>query len=327
MAGKKVRIGLIGCGGNMRSAHVPRLQQDGAVEVVCVADPVADAVKLMYEKLGREVPSYTDWRRMIAKENLDAVLISTPHNQHFEQTRRCLAKGLHVLIEKPLTPSARQNQALIDMARRTGRILEVAYQRRFMPQYVYGRQVVRERKLGEIRGIVGYVTQGWIRAGGWRKDPVQSGGGMMMDTGSHLVAIALWVSELKPVEVAAIIDNCGQPVDINSVVSIRFGNGAIGTLNFIGSTARHDERLAIHGSEGCLVYEQHQWRMQAVLLNGEQAKIPAKFKDSTPDAAFLRYIRTGGKGYEPPTFAVEVARLTEAAYKSAKRGGKPVRVG
>ena len=326
MAKKRIRIGLIGCGGNMRNAHVPRLLHDGGAEVMCVAEPVEDAVKMMYEKLGRQVPSYKDWRRMIAREPLDAVLISTPHNQHYDQTRDCLKKGLHVLIEKPLTPSARQNQALIDMAAKAGKILDVAYQRRFMPQYAFGRDVMRTRKIGEIRGVVGYVTQGWIRAGGWRKDPIQAGGGMMMDTGSHLVAIMLWVTGLKPTAVSAVIDNCGEPVDINSVVSIRFDNGAVGTLNFIGNTARHDERLAIHGSEGCLVYQQHQWRMQSVQLNGEEAKIPAKYKDSSPDAAFLRYIRTGGKGYEPPTFAVEVARLTEAAYKSAKAGGKPVKV-
>ena len=327
MARKRVRIGLIGCGGNMRNAHVPRLQKDGAADVVCVAEPAADAVKLMYEKLGQEVPAYTDWRQMIVKEPLDAVLISTPHNQHYDQTRECLKRGLHVLIEKPLTPSAKQNRALIDMAARSGTILEVAYQRRFMPEYVFGRQIIGHGKIGQVRGIVGYVTQGWIRAGGWRKDPVQAGGGMMMDTGSHLVSIMLWVTGLKPVEVSAMIDNCGEPVDINSVVSIRFDNGAIGTLNFIGNTARHDERLAIHGDAGCLVYQQHQWKMQSVLLNGEQAKIPAKYKDSSPDAAFLQYIRTGGKGYEPPVFAVEVARLTEAAYKSAKAGGKPVKVG
>jgi predicted dehydrogenase len=310
----------------MRNAHVPRLQHDGGADVVCVAEPVEEAVKMMYEKLGRQVPSYTDWRRMIVQEPLDAVLISTPHNQHYDQTRECLKKGLHVLIEKPLTPSARQNQALIDMADSAGKILEVAYQRRFMPQYAFGRDLMRARKIGEIRGVVGYVTQGWIRAGGWRKDPIQAGGGMMMDTGSHLVAIMLWVTGLRPAAVSAVIDNCGEPVDINSVVSIRFDNGAVGTLNFIGNTARHDERLAIHGSDGCLVYQQHQWRMQSVQLNGEEAQIPAKYKDSSPDAAFLKYIRTGGKGYEPPTFAVEVARLTEAAYKSAEAGGKPVKV-
>jgi predicted dehydrogenase len=326
MAKKRIRIGLIGCGGNMRNAHVPRLQHDGGADVMCVAEPVEDAVKLMHEKLGRQVPSYKDWRQMIRQEPLDAVLISTPHNQHYDQSCECLRMGLHVLIEKPLTPSARQNQALIDMAAKAGKILEVAYQRRFMPQYAFGRDVMRDRRIGDLRGIVGYVTQGWIRAGGWRKDPIQAGGGMMMDTGSHLVAIMLWVTGLKPVEVSAVIDNCGEPVDINSVVSIRFDNGAVGTLNFIGNTSRHDERLAIHGSEGCLVYQQHQWRMQSVHLNGEEAKIPAKYRDSSPDAAFLQYIRTGGKGYEPPTFAVEVAHLTEAAYKSAKAGGKPVKV-
>jgi predicted dehydrogenase len=326
MARKRVRIGLIGCGGNMRIAHIPRLQHDSGAEVVCVAEPVDEAVKLMFEKLGRIVPAYQDWRQMIAKEPLDAVLISTPHNQHYDQARACLNKDLHVLIEKPLTPSAKQNKALIDLARKRGKILEVAYQRCFMPEYAFGRDVVRQGKLGKVHGIVGYVTQGWIRAGGWRKDPVQAGGGMMMDTGSHLVAIMLWVTGLKPVEVSAMIDNCGEPVDISSVVSIRFDNGAIGTLNFIGNTALHDERLAIHGDAGCLVYQQHQWRMQSVLLNGEPAKIAAKYKESSPDAAFLHHIRTGGKGYESPVFAVEVAHLTEAAYKSAKAGGKPVRV-
>lgn len=326
MARKRIRIGLIGCGQNMRYAHVPRLQKDGATEVVCVADPSEDAIKQIREKLGAPVPAYADWRQMIVAESLDAVLISTPHNQHYDQTCECLKKGLHVLIEKPLTASARQNQALIDMAAKAGKILGVAYQRCFMPQYAFGRDVIRACKIGEVRGIVGYVTQGWIRAGGWRKDPVQAGGGMMMDTGSHLVAIMLWVTGLRPVEVSAVIDNCGEPVDINSVVSIRFDNGAVGTLNFIGNAARHDERLSIHCDNGSLVYDQHQWQMQTVTLNGEPARIPAKYKDSSPDAAFLQYIRTGGKGYELPTFVVEVARLTEAAYRSAKAGGKLVKV-
>lgn len=327
MARKKVRIGLIGCGNNMRKAHIPRLQRDGSADVVCVADPVDDAVKMMFEALGHEVPAYKDWRQMIREQSLDAVLVSTPHNQHYDQVCESFKKGLHVLIEKPLTPSARQNQALIDMAAKAGKVLEVAYQRRFMPQYAWGRQVLRDCQIGEVRGIVGYVTQAWYKAGGWRKDPIQAGGGMMMDTGSHLVSIMLWVTGLKPVEVAAIVDNCGDTVDINSVVSIRFDNGAVGTLNFIGNAARHDERLAIHGDIGCLVYQQHQWRLESVLLNGAPARIPAKFKESSPDEAFLQCIRKGGKGYEPPVFTVEVARVTEAAYKSAKNGGKPVRVG
>lgn len=327
MARKRLRLGLIGCGYNMRLAHVPWLREDGTADVVCVADPADGAVQALLETLGKQVPAYKDWRQMISEQQMDAVVISTPHNLHYQQVCESFKKGLHVLIEKPLTPSAKQNQALIDMAAKAGKILEVAYQRRFMPQYAFGRHVIRDCRIGDVRGIVGYVTQAWQRVGGWRKDPVQSGGGMMMDTGSHLVSIMLWVTGLKPVEVSAMVDNCGDTVDINSVVSIRFDNGAVGTLNFIGNTARHDERLAIHGSEGCLVYQQHQWRLESVLLNGQPARIPAKFRQSTPDATFLRYIRTNGKGYEPPVFTVEVAKVTEAAYKSANSGGKPVRVG
>ncbi len=325
MATRKIRIGLIGCGRNMRNAHVPRLLADKAAQVVSVADPDEAGVAAMYEKLGAKVPAYTDWRRMTAEQPLDAVLISTPHNQHYDQTCECLNKGLHVLIEKPLTPSAKDNQALIDLAARTGKILDVAYQRCFAREFEYGRRILIAGRIGQIRGIVAYVTQAWYKAGGWRKDPVQAGGGMMMDTGSHLVAIVLWMTGLRPVEVSAMIDNCGEPVDITSVVSVRFDSGAVGTLNFIGNAERHDERLAIHGDKGCLVYHQHQWRMQSMLLNDDQVTIPARFKETTPDAAFLKHIRTG-KGYEPPAYAVEVARLTEAAYKSARVGGKPVKL-
>ena len=155
--------------------------------------------------------------------------------------------------------------------------------------------------------------------------PELSGGGMFMDTGSHLVSSLLWITGLQPVEVSAFMDNRGKDVDIDAVVNARFANGALGSLNFIGSASRHDERLAIHGANGTLVFHLHQWGIREVLLNGEPLQVPKRVAEDTPDAALLRWIRNGGKGYERPDFAVEVAKFTEAAYKSAERG-VPVRM-
>ena len=77
MAKKKIRVGLIGCGGNMRNAHIPRLQADGAVDLVAVADTAEEPARLLMEKWGAETGYYTDFRRMIRNEALDTVMISS----------------------------------------------------------------------------------------------------------------------------------------------------------------------------------------------------------------------------------------------------------
>ena len=112
------------------------------------------------------------------------------------------------------------------------------------------------------------------------------------------------------------MDRRTQKVDIDTALNIRFSNGALGSLHFTGSADRHDERLAIQGDAGCVVFHLHQWGIREVLLNGEPLAVPARIKEQSPDASFLRWMR-GGKGYEGADFALQVARLTEAAYKSA----------
>lgn len=324
MAKKKIRLGLIGCGGNMRNAHVPRFQADGAVELVAAADPLEEPARLLMEKWGAEVAYYQDYRKMIDQEELDAIAISSPHSMHYEQARLALQKGLHVLCEKPLTTASRHSKALIKLAEEQKRLLVVAYQRNFYPPHVYARELVRKGAIGEVTGVACYVTQRW-GGGGWRGEPELSGGGFFMDTGSHLVASTLWISGLEPAEVSAFMDRRRKKVDIDAVVDVRFRNGALGALSFFGSASRHDERLAIHGTEGCIVFHLHQWQVKDVRLDDEPLQIPRRIQEDSPDAAFCRWIRNGGKGYEPADFALQVARLSEAAYRSLERKA-PVRV-
>ena len=325
MAKRRIRVGMIGCGGNMRGAHIPHVKADRNVDLVCAADPVEAQAYALMEKYGQKVGYYPDWKKMLKAEELDAVLISSPHSVHYEQVRTALRKGLHVLCEKPLTTASRHSKALLELARKQKRYLQVSYQRNCYPPHVYARELVKKGAIGELRGVVSYVTQNWGGVKGWRLDPDLSGGGMFMDTGSHLVASTLWITGLEPLEVTAFMDNAGKKVDINAVVNIRFKNGAVGTLNTFGNASRHDERIAIHGSDGCIVFHLHQWRVIEVLLNGEPVKIPARVKDTSPDEVFFSWIRTGGKGYEPANYALQVARLSEAAYKSVVQK-KPVKV-
>lgn len=325
MAKQKIRMGLIGCGGNMQRAHLPRLKADGAVEVVGVADPDESQAQALFEEWGKEAEFFEDYRQLVRNVEMDAMLISSPHALHYEQARLSLQKGLHVLIEKPLTIASRQTKSLINLSDKLKLYLVVAYQRNYMAPHMYARELILGGELGELRSVVAYVTQNWGGARGWRLDPELAGGGMFMDTGSHLVASVLWITGLEPVEVSSFIDNAGKAVDTNAVVNMRFKGGAVGSLNTIGNADRHDERIAIHGSKGSLVFHLHQWQVKKVLLNDEPLEVPSRIVETTPDDAFLGLIRNDGKGYSPPDFALQVARLSEAAYRSAS-GKKPVKV-
>ncbi|MBI4553393.1 MAG: Gfo/Idh/MocA family oxidoreductase [Candidatus Latescibacteria bacterium] len=325
MAKKKIRLGLIGCGGNMRGAHVPRIKEDGQVELVCVMDTDESQARALMERWGREVAYYTDFRKMIRNERLDALMISSPHATHYEQAKFGLEHDLHVLVEKPLTTSLTHSKVLITLAKKRQRILLVSYQRHYYAPHKYARELIQQGTIGAIRGVVAYVTQNWQGVRGWRLIPELSGGGMFLDTGSHLVAATLWLIGLMPVEVSAFVDNAGMAVDINAVVNVRFKGGAFGTLNTFGNAGLHDEQIAIHGDKGCIVFHLHQWRIASVLVNGEPIKIPARVKEEAPDAAFFRLIRNGGQGYELPYFALAVAQVSEAAYQSASQK-RPVQV-
>ena len=325
MPRKRLAVMLIGAGGNMRNAHVPRIAADGSVDIVGVADPVESQARALMDRAGSEFPYFSDWRRMLKDVEADGVLISTPHRDHYPQARACLDSGCHVLVEKPLVIQPGHAKRLLGLAHEKRLALVVAYQRHWMSHYVYARELIRRGMLGEIRGVVAYVTQNWLDVGGWRLDRALAGGGMFMDTGSHLVASMLWVTGLAPRILSASFDNAGRDVDINGGLVVRFGNDAIGTLTTTGNASHHDERLAISGSEGSLVLHLHQWRVRSMLLNDEPVDLPKRIRPSTPDAAFFGWIRNGLRNYERQDFALQVSRLTEAAYRSAAENA-PVEV-
>ncbi len=325
MKRRPIRLGFIGCGAHMQFAHLPQVMADQRVELVAVADPQSSQIQMLLQRLGSSRPSYADYREMIRREDLDAVFVSTPHAMHYEQVRFALNHSLHVLVQKPLTIQTDHAAKLIALAERKARFLMVGYQRFFQKASLVARELVAQGKIGEIRGVSCCITQNWENVKGWRADPALAGGGFFMDTGSHLVSAMLWITGLKPVEIRAAFETYGKPVDISGIVSIRFSNGAMGSLSFFGCSKRYDERMSIHGSEGYLDLHNSHSRPHPLHLNEEPVAIAAGRNSASPDSVFIGWIQSGGKGYEPPRIALETIRFSEAAYKSA-REGKPVRL-
>lgn len=324
----KLRIGFIGAGG-IAVGHYQRLHETRKAIVTALTEPCDDALKRFYGHCsGAEaLPVYPDYRDMIKKEALDGVVILSPHTVHYAQIHDALNRKLHVLTEKPMVCSTRHAKALIRQARTAERVLMISYQRHFDPLFRYMRAQIQKGVIGKVEFVQAVLSQEWLRLtqGTWRQDPALSGGGQLNDSGSHLVDILMWVTGMKIREVCAFSANFDTKVDINSSLAMTFENGALGSLSIIGNAPAWHEDHTIIGSKGAFYLRQGSGLIQQDAL-GRQVPVKLPKYNDNPDANFVNVILGKAVPETPPECGLRVIELTEAAWKSAAAGGKPVRV-
>ncbi len=117
MSTDKLRVGVIGAGFYATIAHIPALRATGRADVVAVSRRNPDRLALIQKEL--DIPAgYTDWREMLDKSALDAVVVTTPHNLHVAPALAALDCGLHVLLEKPAADTIEGAQTLAAAVRK-----------------------------------------------------------------------------------------------------------------------------------------------------------------------------------------------------------------
>lgn len=325
MAADVIRIGMIGCGGNAR-AHMGRLLNIKGVQIVGLCDPAEGARRAAVETYPAlaGVPQFEDYRDLLASAELDAVEISTPHTTHYEQIMAALARGLHVLTEKPMVCDVSHAVDVVAKAKETGLVVGIAYQRHTQAPYRYCKEVIASGEAGKVNFISCLQSQNWYRGqvprGTWRSKLALSGGGQLNDSGSHLLDIILWMTDLQPAEVFAFIDNMGSEVDILTSMSVRFASGALGNFSVVGHAVGgmleditiwcEDGTLAIRGGEVI------RWQgNDRTVISGE-----ALGRSWSPDENFIAAIRNEEEIQAPPECGLKVIQLTEAAWRSGRTG-------
>lgn len=323
----KVKLGFIGSGGNARH-HMGQVLKLNEFEIVAIADPdsaMLDAAKRQHAQLA-DVRTFSDYLNMLAGVPLDAVEISTPHTLHCEQILASLDMGLHVLCEKPLVCSVGDAESVIERLRKSGKVGLLSYQRHYQPEFRYIREKIASGELGKVTFVSALQCQGWKKgvAGTWRQDPALSGGGQLNDSGSHLLDIILWTTGLAVEKVSAFIDNCGTPVDINSALSLVFRGGAQGNVSIVGDAPKWHEDLSIWCENGFFLMRNG--KLTVVDAKGNRATFDDMPGGSFPDKNFLDAILERDEVQSPFECGLRVIELTEAAWKSAAKGGAVVSV-
>jgi len=192
---KKVKVGIIGCGGIANGKHMPSLSKLSDVEIVAFCDLIEEkAVKAKEEYGTPDAKVYTDYKELLKDSEIEVIHVCTPNRSHAPITIDALYAGKHVMCEKPMAKTAADARRMVEVAKETGKKLTIGYQHRHKPEAIYLKSVIERGDLGEIYFAKAFAvrrrgTPNW----GVFLNEYEQGGGPLIDIGTHSLDITLYL--------------------------------------------------------------------------------------------------------------------------------------
>ena len=196
---KNLRIGIIGAGliGGKRADAIAKTKKG---ELVAIADPDFSRATAFGEKY--KVTAYADWKELIARKDIDAVIVAVPNAFVVTIVIAALKHGKHVFSEKPFGITSKESRAMLAAGVKARKIIKVGFNHRFHAGIMKAYQIFKENGIGKVMYIRARYGHGG-RVGmekEWRFNKKISGGGELLDQGVHLVDLARWFGgEMKTV--------------------------------------------------------------------------------------------------------------------------------
>lgn len=327
-----LQLALVGCG-KMARAHADQLKAIEQVAVAALCDPISEQTARFKEDYFPEAAVYDSYERMLddASLKLDGVVLVTPHTLHYPQCKAALERGLHVLVEKPMVTSVEHAYDLWRLTKKSGKLLGIAFQAPYTAEYGYLASLRDSGEWGKVQVVSGWVSQAWYSGttGRWRQDPSLAGGGYMYDTGAHLLNGIMWLMNDPVVEVSCMYDALDAPVDINGVATLRFQNGAIGSVGLAGNVPQFATSIQIMTDRMLIITDQYGRKLEVSRREKhiyphvqQELDTPAA---GTPQRNFVRAILGEEPLRAPVRYGVLLSALMDAMYESAQKH-KPVEV-
>lgn len=320
MTSNPVRLALIGCG-QIARLHATRLAADGRAVWSVLYDPFPESARKIQAEFAPEAHLSPSFEDVLARPDIDAVVICTPTHLHYEQVRACRDQGWPVLCEKPLADTHERIERLIAEAESGGPLLSVAYQRRYQSPYRTMRREIQSGAWGRVLAVTSHNCEYWEQSQAlpntWRNDPTQNPGGYIGDAGSHKLDIIFSITGLQPTEVFAHSDRGRRQVEIITTVSAKLNGDVPLGMTFLGNAHHFAESLHI-------VCEKADFKLQGEQLyrgqNNSLELITAMEPESNPITGFLNNLLSGAPNVAPADCARPVFAFTQAVLQSARTG-------
>ncbi len=317
----KIKIAMIGAGA-IAQAYAQSFTNCENAELAAVVDVREDAAKAVAES--HNCLAVTDYTKLLDATQVDAVLVCTPPSTHPEICIHFLQKGIHVLCEKPLAVDSESALAMVAAAEESGAKFTMASKFRYVEDVKKARAIIESGILGDLimfeNTFAGHVDM----RNRWNSDPMVSGGGVMIDNGTHSLDIARYL--LGPLaEIQAIEGKRVQDLPVEDTVRIfaRTEKGVVANIDLSWSLNKQSpEYISVYGSEGTILIG---WRESKYRRNTDQEWIVFGSGYNKFDAftAQLENFALAIKGEEAllikPEDALASVAVVETAYESLWR--------
>lgn len=199
--GKKVRIGIIGCGGIANGKHMPSLKALSNVEIVAFCDLILEKAEKAAKDFGTEdAKVYTDYKKLLEDKTIDVIHVCTPNKSHAELSIAAMKADKHVMCEKPMAKTAADALEMVKVSEETGKKLTIGYQHRHKPESTFLKKAIERGDLGDIYfGKSFAVRRRGTPTWGVFLNEDEQGGGPLIDIGTHSLDLTLWMmNNYKP---------------------------------------------------------------------------------------------------------------------------------
>lgn len=252
MGTNAVKFGIVGAGA-ISQGYGQAFQCSDGVEVVGVADTRGEAARSLAEVLGCR--SYDSHGALAANEELDAVLVCTPPASHPDICVDLIDQGVHVLCEKPFAITSSEAERVLEAGRDKGVLVTMASKFRYADDVIKAKQIVDSGVLGDILLFENAFTARVDMSERWNSKPEISGGGVLIDNGTHSVDIARYfLGPLAEVHVMEGKRSKNLEVEDTVQIFIRSEQGVMGNIDLSWTINKElDRYISIYGSRGVVV--------------------------------------------------------------------------
>jgi predicted dehydrogenase len=265
---KRLRIGVVG-GGDIGVRNAKSVQAAPAAIIAAVCDINLNILWDLAKCF--EVAAIPEYKMLLDRPDVDAVLLSVPHFLHSSFTEQAAKAGKHVLLEKPLGVNLQDATRIIEACRKAGVRLTVNFSFRYRPSIELVRQLIQSEVLGKVCGTqinlfqfkgASYWAGGYLgRASGeWRASKEKAGGGVLINTICHAVDFLRYCTGLEVIRTFSEYGTFNSQIDVEDsiVATLQYNNGAIGSITAatFWRESKQDE-VRIWGTHGALKIEEN----------------------------------------------------------------------
>lgn len=263
---EKLKIALIGCGRVANVSHSKAIVANSEI-IDCVAlcdikKEKAEGLADKLENLGLKRPEiYEDHRRLLKREDIDAIVIATESGKHYQISVEALNSGKHVVVEKPMALSTKEMDEMIELSESKKLKLAVCFQNRFNPPIQELKKKIDNKAFGKL--FYGHIAVRWNRnkeyylqapwRGTWEMD-----GGVLMNQSIHGIDLLQWMLGGNVTEIYGKIANQVHPyieTEDLGIAIVKFDNGSYGIIEGTSNIypKNLEETLSIFGETGTVI--------------------------------------------------------------------------